>query len=108
MAESGRSSQVFVMDVIAKRGSEARRSVARGRHIYAITAPNVVEATERVAKGLAKPSGVGRRGRGLRRARLSVVPQSGASFLRALGMPLCPAQLVAVVSQKASGLKEEV
>lgn len=57
MAESGRSSQVFVMDVIAKRGSEARRSVARGRDIYAITAPIVVEATERVAKGLAKPSG---------------------------------------------------
>jgi hypothetical protein len=46
------------MDVIAKRGSEARRSVARGRDIYAITAPIVVEATEGVAKGLAKPSGV--------------------------------------------------
>ena len=46
------------MDVIAKRGSEARRSVTRGRDIYAITVPIVVEATERVAKGLAKPSGV--------------------------------------------------
>ena len=96
------------MDVIAKRGSEARRSVTRGRDIYAITAPIVVEATERVAKGLAKPAGVGRRRRGLRHARLSLVPQSGASFLRALEMPPRRAQLVAVVSQKVSGLKEEV
>jgi hypothetical protein len=56
--ESGRSSQVFVMDVIARRGSETRRTVARGRDIYAITAPIVVEATERVVKGSVKATGV--------------------------------------------------
>jgi hypothetical protein len=56
--ESGRSSQVFLMDVIARRGSEKRRTVARGRDIYAITAPIVVEATERVVKGLVKTAGV--------------------------------------------------
>ena len=56
--ESGRSSQVFVMDVIARRGSQTRRTVARGRDIYAITAPIVVEATERVVKELAKMTGV--------------------------------------------------
>ena len=58
VAESGRSSQVFVMDVIAKRGSEACRSVARGRDIYAITAPIVVEAAQRVVQGLVKKTGV--------------------------------------------------
>jgi hypothetical protein len=56
--ESGRSSQVFVMDVIARRGSETRRTVARGRDIYAITAPIVVEATERVVKGSVRTIGV--------------------------------------------------
>ena len=56
--ESGRSSQVFVMDAIARRGSETRRTVAHGRDIYAITAPIVVEATERVVKGSVKATGV--------------------------------------------------
>ncbi len=56
--ESGRSSQIFLVDVIVRRGSEKRRIVARGRDIYAITAPIVVEATERVVKGLAKKTGV--------------------------------------------------
>jgi NAD(P)-dependent dehydrogenase (short-subunit alcohol dehydrogenase family) len=58
MDESGRSSQVFVMDVIARKGSETRRTIARGRDIYAITAPIVVEATERVVKGSARTTGV--------------------------------------------------
>jgi hypothetical protein len=58
MDESGRSSQIFLVDVIARRGSERRRIVAHGRDIYAITAPIVVEATERVVKGLAKTTGV--------------------------------------------------
>jgi hypothetical protein len=31
--ESGRSSQVFLMDVIVRRGSEERRIVARARHL---------------------------------------------------------------------------
>jgi hypothetical protein len=56
--ESGRSSQIFLVDVIARRGSEERRAVARGRDIYAITAPIVVEAAQRVVKGLVKTTGV--------------------------------------------------
>lgn len=56
--ESGRSSQIFLMDVIVQRGSEQRRAVARGRDIYAITAPLVVEATSRVLRGLTKTTGV--------------------------------------------------
>jgi len=56
--ESGRSSQVFLMEVIARKGSAKRRAVARGRDIYAITAPIVVEAAERVVNGLAKERGV--------------------------------------------------
>lgn len=56
--ESGRSAQVFLMEVIARKGTTERRAVARGRDIYAITAPIVVEATERVINGLARTSGV--------------------------------------------------
>jgi hypothetical protein len=56
--ESGRSSQIFAMEVIARRGSAQRRALVRGRDIYAITAPIVVEATHRVVNGLAKRTGV--------------------------------------------------
>lgn len=55
--ESGRSSQVFLMEVIVRRGNAERRAVARGRDIYAITAPIVVEATERVVNGRARKTG---------------------------------------------------
>jgi short subunit dehydrogenase-like uncharacterized protein len=55
---SGRSSQLFLMDVIVRRGDEERRMVARGRDIYATTAPIVVEATERILRGLARKKGV--------------------------------------------------
>jgi len=56
--ESGRSSQIFVMEAIARRGNAERRAVVRGRDIYAITAPIVVEATNRVVNGLSKRTGV--------------------------------------------------
>jgi hypothetical protein len=56
--ESGRSSQIFLVDVVVRRGSEERRVAARGRDIYAISAPIVVEATQRVVNGLAKTTGV--------------------------------------------------
>ncbi len=45
-----------------RRGSEEHRATARGRDIYAITAPIVVEATQRVVNGLAKTTGVGAAG----------------------------------------------
>ena len=56
--ESGRSSQIFVMEATARRGDAERRAIVRGRDIYAITAPIVVEATHRVVNGLAKRAGV--------------------------------------------------
>jgi hypothetical protein len=56
--ESGRSSQIFVMEATARRGETERRAIVRGRDIYAITAPLVVEATHRVVNGLAKRTGV--------------------------------------------------
>jgi hypothetical protein len=56
--ESGRSSQIFLMEVIARKGDAERRAVAHGRDIYAVTAPIVVEATQRVVNGLARTSGV--------------------------------------------------
>jgi Saccharopine dehydrogenase NADP binding domain len=56
--ESGRSSQVFLIDVIARRGRNERRVIARGRDIYAVTAPIVVEAAERVVGGAIRKSGV--------------------------------------------------
>jgi hypothetical protein len=55
--ESGRSSQIFLVDVVVRRGSEERRATARGRDIYAITATLVVEATQRVVNGLVKATG---------------------------------------------------
>lgn len=56
--DTGRSSQVFVMDVIVRKDNTERRAMARGRDIYAVSAPIVVEAAERVIKGLAKTTGV--------------------------------------------------
>src|SRR5215813_11972855 len=55
---SGRSAQIFLVDVIARKGSEERRATAGGRDIYAVTAPIVVEATERVLEGRFKRTGV--------------------------------------------------
>jgi Saccharopine dehydrogenase NADP binding domain len=56
--ESGRSSQIFVMEAIARRGRTDRRAVVRGRDIYAVSAPIVVEAAHRIVNGLAKRTGI--------------------------------------------------
>jgi len=56
--ESGRSSQTFLMEAVARKESEVRRAIARGRDIYAITAPIVVEAAERILDGRFKATGV--------------------------------------------------
>jgi len=55
--ESGRSAQTFLFDVAVRRGNQQRRAIARGRDIYAITAPMVVEAAIRVAGGLQEKAG---------------------------------------------------
>jgi Saccharopine dehydrogenase NADP binding domain len=56
--ESGRSAQIFLVEAIVRRGNVQRRAIARGRDIYAITAPLVAEAAGRVVGGLDKKAGV--------------------------------------------------
>ena len=56
--ESGRSSQIFLVEVRARKGLDERRAWARGQDIYAIAAPIVVEAAERAVAGLTKRYGV--------------------------------------------------
>jgi NAD(P)-dependent dehydrogenase (short-subunit alcohol dehydrogenase family) len=56
--ETGLSAQRFVMDVIAHKGTEKRQANASGRDIYAIIAPIVVEAAERILDGRIKKTGV--------------------------------------------------
>jgi hypothetical protein len=48
---TGRSAQNFVVDVIVARGAEQRRAFTRGRDGYAVTAPLVVEAVDRLLSG---------------------------------------------------------
>jgi saccharopine dehydrogenase-like NADP-dependent oxidoreductase len=49
--ESGRSAQTFLVEVVARASDQERRAMASGRDIYAISAPLVAEATERVLAG---------------------------------------------------------
>ena len=48
---TGRSSQRFVVDAVIRRDEKSRRITARGRDIYAFTAPLVCEATARLLEG---------------------------------------------------------
>ncbi len=48
---SGRSSQVFQVDIRVRRGDRLRRATAWGRDIYGITAPFVCEAVARLLRG---------------------------------------------------------
>jgi short subunit dehydrogenase-like uncharacterized protein len=54
----GRSAQMFLVDVLARREDKERRVAASGRDIYAITAPIVIEALERVLDGRVQAVGV--------------------------------------------------
>ncbi|MFB8776042.1 saccharopine dehydrogenase family protein [Streptomyces broussonetiae] len=56
--EHGRSVQTFLVDVVVRRGDVERRVVARGQDIYAVTAPLVVEAVERILTGRTRTLGV--------------------------------------------------
>ncbi|GAA2492795.1 saccharopine dehydrogenase family protein [Streptomyces gobitricini] len=49
--ELGRSDQRFLVDVVVRRGTDRRRAVARGRDIYAISAPLAVGAVAQVLAG---------------------------------------------------------
>ncbi|MEU1074594.1 MULTISPECIES: saccharopine dehydrogenase NADP-binding domain-containing protein [unclassified Streptomyces] len=56
--ESGRSDQTFLVDAVVRWGGAERRATAGGQDIYAVTAPLVVEALERVLSGRTKAIGV--------------------------------------------------
>src|SRR5262249_49862886 len=56
--ESGRSSQLFLVEAVVQKEGQTRRALAHGRDIYAVTAPLVVEAMHRVLTGRAKTVGV--------------------------------------------------
>ncbi|MCZ9349054.1 saccharopine dehydrogenase NADP-binding domain-containing protein [Streptomyces mutabilis] len=55
---SGRSDQTFLVDVTVRSGGAERRATAAGQDIYAITAPLVVEALDRVLSGRVRATGV--------------------------------------------------
>jgi hypothetical protein len=46
----GRSAQTFVLDVVVRRGGDERRASTRGRDAYAVTAPLLGEAVERLIR----------------------------------------------------------
>ncbi|MFK8905964.1 saccharopine dehydrogenase family protein [Streptomyces sp. YS-3] len=56
--ESGRSDQTFLIDAVIRSGDTQRRAVAHGQDIYAVTAPLVVEALDRVLDGRTHAVGV--------------------------------------------------
>lgn len=61
--EYGRSDQIFLVDAVVRCGGSERRAVARGRDIYAVTAPLVVEALDRVLTGRTHATGVAAAGK---------------------------------------------
>ncbi len=56
--DRGRSTQTFVMEAKVHRGKKVRRALVAGRDIYAVTAPIVVEAAERILAGETRATGV--------------------------------------------------
>lgn len=50
--------QTFLVDVVVRRDGDERRAVARGQDIYAVTAPLVVEAVDRILTGRTRTVGV--------------------------------------------------
>ncbi|MDJ0466437.1 saccharopine dehydrogenase [Streptomyces sp. H27-C3] len=54
----GRSTQTFLVEVVARRAGAQRRATASGRDIYAVTAPIVVEAAVRILGGRVRRAGV--------------------------------------------------
>ncbi|QQP97546.1 saccharopine dehydrogenase family protein [Lysobacter enzymogenes] len=55
---SGRSAQRFAIEAAVRRGTQTRRLGASGRDIYAVTAPLLVEAMERLLDGRSSARGV--------------------------------------------------
>ena len=80
----GRSAQTFLVDAVVRTGGRERRAVAKGRDIYAVTAPLAVEAIDRILTGRTKATGVASAGEIF----------DAPDFLRALSphidLELCP------------------
>ncbi|MGW6722097.1 saccharopine dehydrogenase family protein [Streptomyces sp. NPDC054995] len=55
---SGRSDQTFLVDAVVRSGTTERRATASGQDIYAVTAPLVAEALDRVLTGRTRSLGV--------------------------------------------------
>lgn len=55
--ESGKSSQAFLMEAMIRKGDETRHAAAWGRDIYAVTAPLLAEAVERILDGRCRLTG---------------------------------------------------
>ena len=55
--DRGRSTQKFAMEAKVHRGKEVRCALVAGRDIYAVTAPIVVEAAERILAGETRATG---------------------------------------------------
>jgi hypothetical protein len=56
--EGGSPDQTFVVDVVVRADGVERRAIARGRDIYAVTAPLAVEAVRRLLAGQTRTTGV--------------------------------------------------
>lgn len=56
--ERGRSDQTFLVDVVVRKAGAERRASASGQDIYAVTAPLVAEALDRVLTGRTRTIGV--------------------------------------------------
>jgi Saccharopine dehydrogenase NADP binding domain len=74
----GRSDQTFTVDVRVGAGGVERRATAHGQDIYAVTAPLVVEAVQRILSGRVRTTGVASAG----------AMFDAADFLRALAPQL--------------------
>jgi saccharopine dehydrogenase-like NADP-dependent oxidoreductase len=61
--ENGRSDQTFLIDAVVRSGGAERRATAHGQDIYAVTAPLVVEALDRVLTGRTRTVGVAAAGK---------------------------------------------
>ncbi|MGO7673552.1 trans-acting enoyl reductase family protein [Rhizobium ruizarguesonis] len=72
--ETGRSAQHFAVEVIITQGDMRRRIIAQGQDIYAVTAPIICEAVQRILSGDIRDTG----------AKPPAVIFNAASFLRAL------------------------
>lgn len=55
--ETGRSAQRFAVEVIVAQGDTRRRILAQGQDIYAVTAPIICEAVERILTGDIRDTG---------------------------------------------------